>query len=293
MTITQRHINILSGLLFSTLLGYGQTLTPLESLKRGYLLDNFPNLFNYDKTHSDSVPYYYDYFLRNVNTKEQNYGLGIFYTANYYFEKRSFTISDSLFILFLNIKQPKTYKDISIKAYFSPDLNPKSYFHYVYESLCDIKLEQQKFSEALKYITQAERSSFQHFCGNAYKSRAPYLADKKAKCYIGLNQQESALKILLPHIFNKYYGKYDDLIRTTAKLLKDRNKDATKEIVEKAFREMKTEKVKYEKTTFDEYFIEINGVKINIPTPNFSGENKEMDYIKYIWNSDFYKLIKD
>ncbi len=136
----QRHLKILIGLLFSTLLGYGQSLTSFESLKRGYLLDNYPNLFNYDKTHTDSTPYYYDYFLRNVNKNEKNYGLGIFYAANYYFEKESFKISDSLFNIFLNIKQPRKYKDISVKDYFNPDRNPKSYFHFVYESLCDIKL---------------------------------------------------------------------------------------------------------------------------------------------------------
>jgi len=290
----KRKIISLSGLLLFALFGYGQTLTPFESLKRGFLLydgpsDNFKN----DTIHIDSVQYYYDYFLKNVNEKERNYGLGVFYVANYYFEKKSFAKSDSLFKIFLNIKHPKKYKDKGLKDYFDFELAPKNYYHYVYEFLCDTKLEQQNFTEALKYIKLAEKSPFQHFCGNAYMSRGPFLADKKAKCYIGLNQQDSALITLLPHIFNNYYNKFKDLIQTTAKLLKDKNKDGTKDIVEKAFREMRTEKVKYEKKIYEEYFIEINGVKIDVPSPNFSGKNEELDYINYIWDSDFYKLIKD
>jgi hypothetical protein len=273
---------------------YGQKLDPYKCLKRALILDNYPNLVKYDTLHTDSVPFYYNYFLLNANNKDHNFGMGVFYCAAYYYEIQSFEKADSLYELFLTIKQPKKYKIIEVKDWFSTMPDPSLYYFYVYNDLCEINLNKKNYRKALDYIILSEKSPFYHFCANAHLSRGPFVADKKAKCYIGLNEKDSALIILLPHIFNKYYKEYNELVKTTASLLKDKYKDKTKEIVEKAFGEMKTEKVKYNKTFYDKYFIEIDDVKIEIPSPtSFTKESTEKDYINYIWNSDFYKLCKN
>ncbi len=293
MTIVKLFIMIIIQIIIISFNCECQALSPFESLQRGYLLKNYPNLFNYDKKHTDSVSYYYEYLLKTLNENDYNYGLGIVLAAEYYYDINDLVKSDSLYRLFLEIKNPVEYKPLkdTIEGYFNPNLISENYYRFVYEDLCEINIKFKNFSKALNYVYQAEKSKFAHFCGNAYMERGPFLVDKKARCYLGLNLRDSALKILLPHIFNIYFNEYGRLIDTTLQLLKEKYKGNTRELVGIAFNNMKTEKEKYKNEFYDLYFIYIDSIKIYIPDPKPLGKSKESDYIKYLWDSDFYKKI--
>ncbi|MEI6091241.1 MAG: hypothetical protein WCR42_12370 [bacterium] len=268
-------------------------------LKRGDLLDNYPNFVQYDKSRTDSVPYYYDCFLKNVKANYKNYGYAIYLAANYYYDNDDFAKADSLYQIFLKIKQPKFYEDITYID-FGEKLNkedlkfsPQGLFYYVYNSLCEINLKRNNYSLALKYIKLSEKSPFNHFCGNAYPTRRAFIAYTKARCYLGLNKQNSALMELLPYIFNQETEDYDNIITKASQLLKNKYKDKTKEIVESAFKNIAVEEDKYEGTIYHSYYIKIDGILIYVHRIYPTGDENEADSKKYLWNSDFYNMIKN
>lgn len=266
-----------------------QTLDPYKSLRRGYLLDGYPNLVNYDKTRTDSVPYYFDDFLKFLNKKDKNYGYGIYQVANYYFDKNDFDKADSLYQIFLNLNHPKEYDEILYNG--DKGVEPNHLFFFVYNNLCEINLKRNNYNLALTYINLSEKSPFEHFCGNAEPSRRAYTADTKAKCYIGLNKQDSALIVLLPYIFDKGTEDYYSIIAQASQLLKNKYKDKTKEIVESAFENIAVEEDKYEGTIYHSYYIKIDGILIYVHRIYPTGDENETDSKKYLWNSDFYNMI--
>lgn len=268
-----------------------QTLDPYKSLRRGYMLNNYPNLVNYNKIHTDSVPYYFDDFLKFLNKKDKNYGYGIYQVAIYFFEKNNFAKADSLYQIFLNLNHPKEYDEILYNG--DEGVVPNNLFFFVYNDLCEINLKRNNYKLALKYICLSEKSPFEHFCGNAEPSRSAFTAYTKAKCYLGLNKQNSALMELLPYIFDQETEDYDNIIAQASQLLKNKYKDKTKEIVESAFENIAVEEDKYEGTIYHSYYIKIDGILIYVHRIYPTGDENETDSKKYLWNSDFYNMIKN
>ncbi|MBK0403146.1 hypothetical protein I5M27_09130 [Adhaeribacter sp. BT258] len=288
-----KQVFLFFGLFFISSFTQGQVLAPFESLKRAILFHYKSNSFSNDNLiASDSAKFYFENFLTNVNKNDPNFGLGVFYASQFYFDKEEFNKAEKLLKLFLDLKPPKQYQEFRYKDEFVSELDPNYYYRFVYEQLNEISLNKKEYGLALDYIRLAEKSSFQHFCVNAYSTRRPFLAYRKAKSFIGLNQPDSALKVLLPHIFQENFSENAELVETAVSLLKAKFNGNTFNIVNNAFKNISSKKIRYDKTKFTIYFVELDRVIIEVPTPLLVKFN-EADYKDYIFSSRFYKQIKE
>ncbi|WP_336733125.1 hypothetical protein [Chryseobacterium sp. VD8] len=94
-----------------------------------------------------------------------------------------------------------------------------SYLNQIYQSLTDIELENNNFTEAIKFLNKANEHPFQPFCGNAIAMEEIFIAEKYGKCYIGLNENEKALDILIPLLLENGLTNNSEIVRQTYDLL--------------------------------------------------------------------------
>lgn len=164
--------------------------------------------------------------------------------------------------------------------------------------LASICIKETNYEEALKYLDLTKKYPYRHFCGNEYAADDIYMSELYAKCYLGLNDTDKALKILLPNLLENGLASNSDLVvLTTETLLKKYSKDELKTLFENAFKTYKTEKIKpknsdeYEKyyITFLDTDIEISSWRFEFMQPDERQKEIESIYKK----SKFYKLLNE
>lgn len=164
--------------------------------------------------------------------------------------------------------------------------------------LANIYIEGNDFKKAIKYLDLTKKFPYRHFCGNEYAADEIYMSELYAKCYLGLNDTDKALKILLPHLFDNGLADNSNLvILTTETLLKQYSKTELISIYENAFKSFKTEKIKqkdsdeYERyyITFLETDIDLNTWRLEYIKP----EEKQKEIENIYKTSQFYKLLNE
>ena len=135
-----------------------------------------------------------------------------------------------------------------------------------------------------------------HFCGNEYAADEIYMSELYAKAYVGLNEPDKALKVLLPHLLENGLADNSDLVvLTTEILLKKYSRNELKTLFEIAFKTYKTEKVKQKDSDeYERYYITFlsTDIEMNSWQLDFVELDKRQAVIENIYkHSQFYKLL--
>lgn len=164
--------------------------------------------------------------------------------------------------------------------------------------LTEIYIDNGDFDTALKYKKINKKYPLQHFCGNAFAADEIYNAKQYAKIYIGLGENEKALKYLLPHIFNNGLANNSSLVDLTIDFLKENYsqeklitdlKESTKNIYSKVEKNGDNEWTNYYIKYFDSE-IEIPSWSLSFETDN---EKTKSELEKTIKESEFYKKLNE
>ena len=166
--------------------------------------------------------------------------------------------------------------------------------------LANMEIQNKSYEEAIKYLNETKKYPYRHFCGNAYAAEQLYMAEQLSKCYIGLNQNDKALDILLPNIFENGLASNDELIDITiATLLKRNKKEDLKILFENSFKNIITEKEvnKKKSYTYTNYYINFLNRKIKLTSwelfEGLTDLERENVLSKIIKESRFYSLLKN
>lgn len=162
--------------------------------------------------------------------------------------------------------------------------------------LADLELKDNNYQVALNYLNETKKFPYRHFCGNEYAADEIYMAEMYSKCYIGLNQYEKALDILLPNIIENGLANNSELITLTIDtLLKSYKKEELKILFENCFKNVVIEKVKQNKNEYTTYSINFLNRKIQLESWNLNDEmteqEREKQYQRILTESEFYKLL--
>ena len=163
--------------------------------------------------------------------------------------------------------------------------------------LADISIKDSNYSEAIKYLDLTKKYPYRHFCGNEYAADEIYMSELYAKSYLGLNDKQKALKILLPNILENGLADNSDLVDLTYNtLLKDYQKGELKVKYEQAFESYQTERIKSKKEEYNKYYITFLDTKIELSSWQFDflkPEEKQTEIDKIYKSSKFYKLLSE
>lgn len=163
--------------------------------------------------------------------------------------------------------------------------------------LAEISIKDSNYSEAIKYLDLTKNYPYRHFCGNEYAADEIYMSELYAKSYLGINDKQKALKILLPNILENGLADNSDLVDLAYKtLLKDYQKDELKVKFEQAFKSYQTEKIKSKKEEYDKYYITFFDTKIELNSwrlDYLKPEEKQAEVHNIYKNSRFYKLLNE
>lgn len=85
--------------------------------------------------------------------------------------------------------------------------------------LAELEYKLGNYNNAIKYLKLTEKYPYQHFCGNAFAGEELYMAGLFAKNYVALGDTKSALKHLLPDIFNNDFADNTEVVELTAKII--------------------------------------------------------------------------
>ena len=163
--------------------------------------------------------------------------------------------------------------------------------------LAKISIKDSNYSEAIKYLDLTKNYPYRHFCGNEYAADEIYMSELYAKSYLGINDTQKALKILLPNILENGLADNSDLVDLAYKtLLKDYQKDELKVKFEQAFKSYQTEKIKSKKEEYEKYYITFFDTKIELSSwllDYLKPEEKQAEIHNIYINSRFYKLLNE
>lgn len=171
-----------------------------------------------------------------------------------------------------------------------------NYKNRALKNLAEIEIKNKNYSEALKYLEETKKFPYQHSCGNEFAQDQIYIAEIYAQCYLGLNQPEKALDVLLPNIFENGLANNSEIVNLAYNILsKTYSKIDLKNQLEESFKNpmiKKEKRAKYEYTSYS-----INFLNRNIELPNWQLEevtneeevkNVSMQIFK---KSKFYALL--
>lgn len=166
------------------------------------------------------------------------------------------------------------------------------------KTLAEIYIKANDYEKAIKYLDLTKKFPYRHFCGNEYAADEIYMRELYARCYLGLNDTDKALKILLPSLLENGLASNSDLVIVAAEtLLKKHSKGELKTLYENAFKSYKTEKIKPKNSDeYEKYYIifldtdiEINSWRLEVMRPD--ERQKEIETI--CKTSQFYKLLNE
>jgi len=164
--------------------------------------------------------------------------------------------------------------------------------------LAEIYIKAYDYKKAVKYLGLTRQFPYRHFCGNEYAADEIYMSELYAKCYLGLNETDKALKILLPNLLENGLADNSDLvILTTETLLKRYPKAELRTLYENAFKSYKTEKIKpKDSDEYEKYFITFldTDIEINSWRLEFVKQEEKQKEIEDIYKkSQFYKQLNE
>lgn len=163
--------------------------------------------------------------------------------------------------------------------------------------LADIHIKDSNYAEAIKYLDLTKKYPYRHFCGNEYASDKIYMSTLYAKCYIGLNNKNEALKILLPNLLENGLANNSNLVELTHKILREQfSKDDLKTKYEQAFKNYQIEKIKNKDNEYENYFITFLDTKIKLSSwrlEYMKPEEKQKEIDRMYTQSKFYKLLNE
>ncbi|PTT71783.1 MULTISPECIES: hypothetical protein [unclassified Chryseobacterium] len=171
-----------------------------------------------------------------------------------------------------------------------------SYLNQIYQSLADIELENNNFTEAIKFLDKANEHPFQPFCGNANAMEHILIAEKYSKSYIGLKENEKALNILIPLLIENGLADNSEIIKQAYDLLlKNNTKEDLKIKFEKAFKNLISEKKMNGTYKYTVYSIKFLDRNVTLPYWKLYDATTEKDREKIVKsilkNSKFYALL--
>lgn len=161
--------------------------------------------------------------------------------------------------------------------------------------LAKIYIEEQNFDKALEYLALTKQYTYQHFCGNAYAEEKITMRLLYAKCYVGLNQTDKAIQILVPNLLENGLADNTKVVNFIFDLLSSRYKiEELKNEYKQSFRNVKTrlQGVKGEEYEVDYItFFTIDIVLDSWILASVEGEEKEKEIERIYSNSLFYKKL--
>lgn len=162
--------------------------------------------------------------------------------------------------------------------------------------LADLEMKNKKYQEAINYLDFTKNYPYHHFCGNEFASEEIYMAEMYSKCYLGLNQYEKALDILLPNIIENGLASNTELVNITFNaLLKNYKKEDLKTQFENSFKNVVAVKETRNKNEYTYYYINYINRKIELSSWKLNEMMNEQERGKVIaeiqTNSEFYKLL--
>lgn len=173
-----------------------------------------------------------------------------------------------------------------------------SYLNQIYKNLADIELENNNFTEAVKFLDKANEHPFQSFCGNAIAMREIFMAEKYSKCYIGLKENEKALDILIPLLIENGLADNSEIIKQAYDLLlKNNTKEDLKIKFEKAFKNLISEKKMSGTNKYIAYSIKFLDRNVTLPYWKLYDTTTKKDRAEIVKNilkdSKFYAFLKN
>jgi tetratricopeptide (TPR) repeat protein len=162
--------------------------------------------------------------------------------------------------------------------------------------LADLEIKNKNYQEAINYLDFTKKYPYRHFCGNEFASEEIYMAEMYSKCYLGLNQYEKALDILLPNIIENGLASNTELVNITFNaLLKNYKKEDLKTQFENSFKNVVAVKETRNKNEYTYYYINYINRKIELSSWKLDEMMNEQERGKIIaeiqTNSEFYKLL--
>lgn len=172
-----------------------------------------------------------------------------------------------------------------------------NYKNRALKTLANLEIQNKNYQEAITYINETKKFPYRHFCGNAYAEDQLYMAELLSQCYLGLNQDEKALDILLPNIIDNGLASNKEIVDITLKtLLKTHSKEELKTLFQNAFKNVISEKEVDKKSTYTHFYITFLNRKIQLQSWNlFEGLSKperEKVINEILEESNFYGLLK-
>lgn len=119
-----------------------------------------------------------------------------------------------------------------------------------------------------------------------------------SQCYLGLNQDEKALDVLLPNILENGLASNKEIVEISFKtLLKTHSKEELKALFQNAFKKVVSEKEVQKKSTYTHHYITFLNRKIKIQSWHYyeglSDLEKEKVINEILEESSFYSLLKN
>jgi tetratricopeptide (TPR) repeat protein len=166
------------------------------------------------------------------------------------------------------------FYDLVVKSGFNDSLyvggnimaNPYANFSYKASyMLGEIYLEKKDYGNALRYYQYADTGAMYYdFCGNAIAEKNYLLAEKIALSYLGMEENDKAMDILLNNVFGNGLASNDDIVRLLIETTnREYSKDEVRDELNNALYNIYAEKNPVN-DTYIEYYITVFGKKLKI-----------------------------
>lgn len=164
------------------------------------------------------------------------------------------------------------------------------------KELVKIGIEEGNFQEALTYLKLSEQFPYQHFCGNAFAEEDIYVSLLYAKCYMGLNQPDKAIEVLLPNLLENGFADNSAAVHMVFDILcASYEVDVLRELYKESFKNAKVKTMGVKGSEYEVDYISFLAVDIDLPS-SFSlyssdGNDREQEINQIYIDSLFYKLL--
>jgi len=165
------------------------------------------------------------------------------------------------------------------------------------KTFASIYIKDSNYAEAIVYLDLTKKYPYMHFCGNEYAADEIYMTILYAKCFLGLNDNQKAIQILLPKILDNNLADNSEVVDMAYKTLtKTYTKEQLKALFEDAFKKIEVEKIKTKKQDDTRYYITFIDTKIELQSMWYGGLIEPTDIHaaaeKFCKKTTFYKLLE-
>ncbi|MDM1406199.1 tetratricopeptide repeat protein [Myroides sp. DF42-4-2] len=164
------------------------------------------------------------------------------------------------------------------------------------KELVKIGIEEGNFQEALTYLKLSEQFPYQHFCGNAFAEEDIYVSLLYAKCYMGLNQPDKAIEVLLPNLLENRLADNSAAVHMVFDILcASYEVDVLRELYKESFKNVKVKTKGVKGSEYEVDYISFLAVDIDL-LYSFSlyssdRNDREQEINQIYIDSLFYKLL--